>query len=293
VRASLAAKTGNRAFGVALVAGATVLWSTAGVYVRLLDLDLWTVQAWRSLFAALSLVVLLAADRGVGTPRVFWSIGWRGWAAVPLSAASMLCYVAALRLTTVANVMIVYATSPFFAAGIALLWLGERVERRVLTASAAALAGIAVMAGSATRPADIAGDAVSLLMTVTFAVLLVMVRRYPGLAMTPINALGAALCALISWPLMTGGMPGPGDLLILAVFGTTTTGLAYLLFLTGARHIPSSEAALIGLLDVVLGPFWVWLGFGEIPGTLALIGGGIVLAAVLWYLVDGLRAARG
>lgn len=269
-----------------------MLWSTAGVYVRLLDLDLWTVQAWRSLFAALSLLVLLAADRRFGTPRAFRSIGWKGLAAVPVSAASMLCYVTALRLTTVANVMVVYATVPFVAAGVAYLWLGERIERRVLVASAVALAGIVVMAGSATEPDDIAGGAVSLLMTITFSVLLVMVRRYPGLPMTPINALGAALCALISWTLMPGGVPGVSDLVILAVFGATTTGLAYLLYLTGARYIPSSEAALIGLLDVVLGPFWVWLGFGEVPATLALVGGGIVLAAVLWYLAKGLRAAR-
>jgi len=280
-------QTSGRAYGIALVAGATVLWSTAGLYVRLLDFDVWTIQAWRSLFAALSLFALVVADKGRQAPRAVWAIGWPGLAAVPISAVSMICYVAALKLTTVANVMIVYATVPFVAAGVSFLWLGERIRRRILIASAVALAGIMIMAGSATRPNDIAGDAISLLMTVTFAVLLVMGRRYPSLAMAPINALAAALCAIVCWPLMSGGVPAPGDLLILAVFGATTTGLAYLLFLTGARHIPSSEAGLIGLLDVVLGPLWVWLGFGEEPGLLAMIGGGVVLAAVLWYLSDG------
>ncbi len=283
-------QSGGRAYGIALVAGATVLWSTAGLYVRLLDFDVWTIQAWRSLFAALSLFALVFIDKGRRAPRAIWSIGWPGLAAVPISAVSMLCYVSALKLTTVANVMIVYATVPFVAAGVSFLWLGERIRRRILIASSVALVGIVIMAGSATRPADIAGDAISLLMTVTFSVLLVLGRRYPSLAMAPINALGAALCAIVCWPLMSGGVPDVGDLLILAVFGATTTGLAYLLFLTGARHIPSSEAGLIGLLDVVLGPFWVWLGFGEEPGTLAMIGGGVVLAAVLWYLSQGLRS---
>ena len=282
-------QTSGRAYGIALVAAATVLWSTAGLYVRLLDLDVWTIQAWRSLFAALSLFALVFVDKGRQAPHAVAAIGWPGLAAVPISAISMICYVAALKLTTVANVMIVYATVPFVAAAVSFLWLGERIKRRILIASAVALAGIVLMAGAATRPQDIAGDAISLLMTATFAVLLVMGRRYPSLAMAPVNALSAALCAIVCWPLMSGGTPDLPEILILAVFGATTTGLAYLLFLTGARHIPSSEAGLIGLLDVVLGPLWVWLGFGEEPGLLAMIGGGVVLAAVLWYLSDGVR----
>ena len=81
-------------------------------------------------------------------------------------------------------------------------------------------------------------------------------------------------------------------MLILAVFGATTTGFAYLLFLTGGRLIPSSEAGLIGLLDVPLAPLWVWLAFGEEPGNSALIGGSIVLAALLWCLAGGLGEAE-
>src|SRR5258708_37368297 len=110
-------QTSGRAYGIALVAAATVLWSTAGLYVRLLDLDVWTIQAWRSLFAALSLFALVFVDKGRQAPHAVAAIGWPGLAAVPISAISMICYVAALKLTTVANVMIVYATVPFVAAG--------------------------------------------------------------------------------------------------------------------------------------------------------------------------------
>jgi drug/metabolite transporter (DMT)-like permease len=88
---------------------------------------------------------------------------------------------------------------------------------------------------------------------------------------------------------MAGGTPSLYQLVILALFGITNTALAYLLFLTGGRYIPSSEAGLIAMLDVVLGPFWVWLVFAEAPGRAALVGGGLVLAAVLWYLAAGLR----
>ena len=129
-------------------------------------------------------------------------------------------------------------------------------------------------------------------MTVTFAALLVMARRYPSLSMAPINALGAALCGLLCWPLMPSGTVTTGELLILAAFGTVTMGLSYLLFLTGGRRIPSGEAGLIGLLDVVLGPLWVWLAFGETPSRAAFVGGALVLGAVVWFLSDGLTRPR-
>jgi drug/metabolite transporter (DMT)-like permease len=140
------------------------------------------------------------------------------------------------------------------------------------------------MAGPATRARDVEGDAVALLMTLTFGTQLVTARQYPTLNMAPVNAIAAAVCAILCWPLAVHIVPPPTQLAILALFGVTTTALAYVLFLTGGRYIPSSEAGLIGLLDVVLGPLWVWLAFGERPSQAALVGGGIVLASVLWYL---------
>jgi drug/metabolite transporter (DMT)-like permease len=283
----------GRVYGIVLVAVASTLWSTAGLFVRLLDadgpLDLWTMLTWRAGFAALSLFIVIALQQRGGTWRAVRAIGWPGLAAVPVAAISMVSYVAALKLTTVANVMVIYATVPFLAALLAYLWIGERVERRVLAASAVALIGILVMAGSATRPQDIAGNALAFLMTLTFAAVLVMARRYPSLGMAPINAFASVLCAVLCWPLMTGEAPTAYQLVILALFGATTTALAFLLFLIGGRYVPSGEAGLIGMLDVVLGPFWVWLLFAERPGEAALIGGALVLAAVLWYLAAQLR----
>jgi drug/metabolite transporter (DMT)-like permease len=279
----------GRAYGIALVAVATVLWSSACLFVRALDLDVWTMQGWRALFGALSLAVVVLIDQGRRAPASVLGIGRAGLVAVPISALSMIAYVAALKLTTVANVVIVYATVPFVAAALAWLWMGEAFRRRTAVASVVALIGIAIMAGSGSRPDDLAGDGLSFVMTLAFAVLLVMARRYPGLAMAPVNGLAAALCAALCWPLMPGGLPSPGELVILALFGIATTGLAYLLFLTGGRYLPSSEAGLIGLLEVMLGPLWVWLAFAERPSGPALLGGALVLASLLWFLSEGAR----
>jgi drug/metabolite transporter (DMT)-like permease len=284
-------QSGKRVRGIALVAAASVVWSTGGLFVRFLDLDLWTMQAWRALFSALSLLVVVIIDKGGEAPKAFYDMGRLGLLAAPVAAVSMICFVAALKLTTVANAMVIYATVPFVAAAVAYLWVREKIERRTLIASLGALFGIAIMAGSATRPSDLAGNALSFLMTLSFAVLLVMARRYPSMAMAPINALGALLCALFCFPFVPSGMPSASEMLVLAIFGATTTGFAYLLFLNGGRLIPSSEAGLVGLLDVPLAPLWVWLVFGEEPTFSALIGGAIALAAVIWCLW-GLREAK-
>ena len=281
---------GSRSYGVTLVALAGVLWSTGGLFVRALEaLDLWTMLAWRSLFAALALtVVVLFRHRG-RTFGALRALGRPGLIAIPIALVSMTSFVVSVTLTTVANVMIVYATVPFIAAGIGFLWNGERPSRRMLLASVVAFLGVAIMAGASASLDDLLGNAVALLMTATFATQLVMARRYPTLEMAPVNGGGAALCALLFFPFASTVIPDPQQLVTLALFGIATTAGAYVLFLVGGRYIPSGEAGLIGMLDVVLAPLWVWLLFNERPGTAALIGGAVVMAAVLWYLGAELR----
>jgi len=120
-------QSGAHAYGMMLVATAAILWSTAGLFVRLLDLDVWTMLAWRSVFAALSLTFVVIVKNRRDTLRGVRAIGWPGLIAVPIAAISMGSYVVALKLTTVANVMVVYATVPFVAAGVAYVWIGERI----------------------------------------------------------------------------------------------------------------------------------------------------------------------
>jgi drug/metabolite transporter (DMT)-like permease len=283
---------GSRSYGATLVAAAAVLWSTGGLFVRALDLDVWTVLAWRALFSALSLAVVIVVRNRSRTVSQLRRLGWPGLIAIPISFVSITSFVTSVELTTVANVMIVYATVPFLAAGVSYLWIRERPNRRVLIASAIAFVGIALMAGAAPRLQDVAGNAVAFLMTFTFAVQLVMARRYPELPMAPVNCGGAALCALVFFPIASSTIPSAHELFILLLFGVATTGGAYVLFLIGGRYIPSGEAGLIGMLDVVLSPLWVWWLFDERPGSAALIGGIIVLAAVVWYLGAQLRAGR-
>lgn len=270
----------RRGYGLALVTIAALLWSTAGLFVRMVDISVWDLILWRSVFAGGVLLLIMAVRARSGTT----AFGWPGLAASILAAITMFSYMASLTLTTVANVMIIYATLPLVTAGLAWALVKEQSSRRALVAGGVSLVGVTIVAGLSLRPADITGNGLALVMTASFAGLLVLTRRFPQTDVVLVNALGAILCALAALPLSSGILPAPQDLMFLLGLGVLTTAFSFLLFLIGGRHIPSTEAALIGLLDVILGPLWVWIAFAEHPGHGALVGGGIVLLAVAWYL---------
>ena len=279
--------------GVLLVLIATVLWSLAGVFARLLaHLDVWTVMGWRALLGAASIAAVGLIEWRNGRLENPLGFGALSPLVALLAMIAISAYTASVMTTTIADVMVIYATLPFVAAAIGFLINGERVSARTLLASGAALVGIIVIAASGLGSGRLLGQALSMLMTLAFAAMIVLQRRRPGASMIAVNcigALGSGLFGLANSPLEAISLY---DFAILFVFGLTTIGLAFVLFMEGAKFIPSAEAGLISHLDVVLGPFWVFIAFRENPGLATLIGGAIVLGAALWRMAPELRQER-
>jgi drug/metabolite transporter (DMT)-like permease len=276
-----------------LVLTATVLWSLAGLFARLLaHLDVWTVLGWRALLgsASISAVGLVEWRRGrLDDPFGFGPLS-------PLIAllamVAISAYTASVMTTTIADVMVIYATLPFVAAAIGWLVNRERVSPRTLVASAVALAGIVLIFANGLGSGRLLGQGLSALMTLAFAGMVVLQRRQPKASMIAVNAIGAlgsGLFGLINSP---HPLLGVYDLTVLFAFGLTTIGLSFVIFMEGAKFIPSAEAGLISLLDVVLGPIWVFLAFGENPGAATLLSGAIVLGAALWRMAPDLARER-
>ena len=274
----------SRTYGIVLVTISAILWSTAGPFVRMANLESWTLIGWRSLFAFFTLLAVAAYEHRKNLSSAVAGMGSSGAVAVAISTLSSIAYVFALNLTTVANVMIVYAVLPFIAALISYFWMGERVTLRLLGAGLAAFAGIAIMAGAAASPKDILGIIAAFIMTATFASQIVHTKVHPTLDLNLAMALAAGMCGLIALPFMEPGVPAPTALLACALYGGLTSGIAYVLALNGGRYITAGESGFIQMLDVVLGPLLVWFFFTEQPGSTVLIGGVIVLSAVVWYL---------
>jgi drug/metabolite transporter (DMT)-like permease len=285
-----APRADRRLYGFLLVAGSSILWSTAGLFTRAITLDLWTMVAWRSLFACATLLLIAYARSGLSGFDARRRLGTPGLVYVPMAAFSMVGYIAALRLTSVANVMTIFATMPFLAAGIAYLLLRERLSRDAAIASGVAFAGVAVMAGLSGREGALAGNLLALAMTAGFAGAVVMARRWRDLDVTLATACASGLCAIGCGLLAAPGVPAPDQLVLLFLFSLATQSLSYLMFLAGGRHLRAAESGLIALLDVILAPLWVWIAFAERPGFPALLGGGVTLLAVTWYM--GRQLAR-
>jgi drug/metabolite transporter (DMT)-like permease len=136
------------------------------------------------------------------------------------------------------------------------------------------------------------GQALSLFMTAGFAGLVVAQRRDPGLPVAPINALAALIASGFGFAVAGSVRMTAFDVVDLFVFGVTTITVAFALFMEGAKTVPPAEASLIAMLDVVMGPLWVWLAFGERPSAATFVGGLTVLAAAAWRLAPELKRRR-
>jgi drug/metabolite transporter (DMT)-like permease len=189
----------------------------------------------------------------------------------------------ALSRTSVANTLIIQSLSPFIAGLGGWLFLGERVRRRTWLAMSVALSGTVVMLWGSPGAGSRLGDVLALVTATAFAGATVVVRWKRAVPMPAAAALAAALAAAMSFGPSTPSSAGALDLVLLAIFGSIQLGGGLLLFTAGARLIPVAEASLIGVLESVLGPIWVWLAVGEQPGAASLLGGAVILAALVFH----------
>ena len=265
--------------GQIYVAFASLAWSTAGVLQRELSLDTATQVGGRAIVAVFALLGFVALTNEKGVVRAFTSIGRAELAVAVCTASASGTFIVALNHTTVANVLFMQAVAPLAAALIAWVALHEAVSRRTGIAMAVALAGVALMVGGPGNSPGL-GLALSVLMTLSFAVSVVITRHRRDISMGPAICLSQVLVFAVSAPFAHPEAIGRSDLGLLVALGVGQMALGLALLTLGARLIPAAEVALITLLEVVLGPLWVWLALSERPSNATLAGGVIVIGAV-------------
>ena len=281
--------------GVALIIAAAVAWSTAPFFTRLLHYDSWTILFWRGLFGGGFIALFLVLTQGAHGVRSLIAMKPNAWLVALLSTLGMVNFIPALQLTNVANVAIIIAAQPFAVAAIAWLWLREAASPRTLLASFVALAGIVVIVSGAAGIADYRGIALACLMLLAISAMTVAIRRYRDSSMVAAAAMSNFLGSLVSIPFAQKiGAVSQADLVVLAMFGLFQVGLGLTFFSVGSRYLPSGQASLIATLETPLMPFWVWLAFQEVPSIRALVGGALVMGAVIFEITaeNRARAAR-
>ena len=273
--------------GQAYVALAALVWSTAGVLQRQLSVDTATQVASRAFFATIAMLAYVAIAERTRVVGAFRSVGRAGMGFAVCLAVASGAFIIALNHTTVARVLLFQALAPVLAALLARVVLGEPVTARTGMAMAVALAGVGIMIGGP-RGGYAVGDGLSLLMSLAFAGAIVIARHRRDVSMAPATCLAQLLLLSASLPFAHPGSIGDGDLLTLALLGAIQIGLGLVFLTIGARLIPAAQVALITLLEVALGPLWVWIALSERPDGATLAGGAVVIAAVV-ILVSGER----
>jgi drug/metabolite transporter (DMT)-like permease len=219
-------------------------------------------------------------------------MGWPGIAVALCLAVASMSFILALARTSVANTLILMSAGPYVTGLLGWFLLGERVRFRTWGTMAVAMGGAVVMVSSSYVRGSVGGDLLALMMAGAFATATVLVRRHPTILMTPAAALGAGLTCLLALPMAAPLRASTRDIALLAVFGIGQFAVGFLLFIAGARLIPAAETSLIGMIETVLGPLWVWLALGENPGLASLLGGTLIVGALLTHTLLDLLDPR-
>jgi drug/metabolite transporter (DMT)-like permease len=279
--------------GVALMVAAGLCWSTGGIFVRSVAMaDGWEIVFWRSVFMVAFLFAVLAWwHRGEVWSRIA-AVGAAGLLSGALLAATFFFFILSLMRNTAANTFVLMSTGPFFVAAFGLAFLGERVPTRTWAAIAVALAGITLMFVEGVDAGRSLGNLLALGVPTAFALNVIVLRRmHATVDMVPAvmiaGLISIAVAAPFAWPLDAV----PRDLAVLAPMGFIQLGLGCLLMTKATRYLSASEVGLLSLVETILAPIWVWLGVGERPSELALVGGLVVLGALAANEWIGFRTA--
>lgn len=259
---------------------AAVAWSSAGLAQHALDATPATQVLGRALFAFLALLVLVAVTEGSGIVTSLRSLGRSGVAVAVFLAISSGTFFLALNYTSVANVLFLQAASPMIAALLGWALLSERISRRTWFAMGVAAVGVTVMVVGSFNAGAMA-VVLPIVMTASFAIVIVITRYRRDVSMMPATCASQALVVVVIAPFASFGSVTSSDWGLFFALGTFQMGVGLALLTVGARLLPPAEVALLSLLELVLGPLWVWLAYSERPSTATLVGGVVVTAAVV------------
>lgn len=290
-----AAKSGSTdyRFGFfCLVAGASFS-SLAGILLRLFDApDGWQILFYRSLAFLAAMLIFIRWRHGRQSLRAFIDVGRPGLAVAVLLASAFMFFIFSLLNTSVANVVFTISLSPFFAALFAWIVLRETVPAATWVATVVAMAGVALMFGDGLAAGNWLGNLLALACCLCYSGTIVAMRKGRAVDMIPAVFLAGVIAVPVSAVMAPGFAITAHDLLLAVTLGVVQLAFQYMLLTTGTRYVPAVEVALIGRITLVMAPFWVWIGVGEVPSDLTLAGGAVVLAALIGHGIAALRRTR-
>lgn len=264
---------------IALVVTA-FLWSTGGLLIKSIPLSALEIAGGRSAIAAIVMLLWLRK------PKPIWTVAQ--WGSIISYTLTVILFVMATKLTTAANAIFLQYTAPIWVAIFSVFVTKEKLTRIDLFSVLVVMAGMSVFFLDKMEGGQLTGNFIALASGLAFAGVALFMRAQKGVSTTESillgNILSFVVCAMILVPSATCQVPGaisPFSLFALVIMGVFQLGVSYILYSWAMKHVTAIEAILITTLEPILNPLWVALFIGEIPSTMAIVGGLIVVAGVV------------
>ncbi len=250
---------------------------------------LWQILFWRSLFFISIISIYLSVSYKSKVFAKIYDSGVPGLFAGLVLGIGFFSYVFAMYNTTVANANFIIQTQTLFLAIFGYFILKEKVSKLTICSILLAICGVIIMVGSSLSPGQLSGNLMAFLMPISFAVLIITVRKYPNVDMVPLQLIAGIIAMCIGYVVAGKINISTHDIFIGFLAGFFQLGFGFILITIGAKSTPSAVVGIIMLTEAILGPIWAWIFINEIPSLIVLIGGSIVLFAVLIQFLNSIK----
>ena len=272
----------NKIPGPILVFMGACCLSFGGIIVKSFEgSTLWQILFWRSLFFSLTVLVFLVITYKKKLFKAFYVSGLPGLLAGIILSFGFCGYVFAMYNTTVANTNFIISTQILFLAIFGYLFLKEKISSITLISIILALTGVLLMMGNSLSPGAMSGNLAAFSMPITFAILIIIIRKFPTVDMVPAQFIAGVCSCCIGFLLSEELIISSHDIFLGFIAGFFQVGFGFIFITIGAKTTTSAMVGVIMLSESVLGPMWAFLFIGERPQLFTLIGGGIIIFAVL------------
>ena len=242
--------------------------------------SLWQILFWRQFFFIILVTIFLLFTYKKKILIALYNSGLPGFIGGIILGCGFSAYVFAMYNTTVANANFIIQTQAIFLAIFGYLFLKEKISKLTLASIVLAISGILLMVGSSISPGQLSGNLVAFIMPCSFAVLIVIVRKYPNVDMIPLQLFAGIVAMLIGYFISSKINISMYDLILAFVAGFFQVGLGFIFITIGAKKTLSAMVGILMMTEAVFGPLWAWIFLDENPRLIALIGGFIILFAV-------------
>ena len=282
-------KYNNEIFGAICLLAAGFFLSFGGLLIRLIeDASTMQVTSYRSVTFSLMALLYIVIKFKSRTRQAFINIGSSGLLLALIVGTSNIFFVYGMSNTTVTNAVFLMSTGPLWAALASYFFLKKIVGLKTIVAITGSMIGIAVMFSQGLQSSNYLGNIIILGVPICFAFQLTLINKRSDIDYMPSTFLAGIFVVMVGIFTITDHSISTRDLSIILFMGAFQVGLGFVLITIGSRYIPPHRAALYILLEPVLAPIWAWVGVGETPQIIELIGGLIVFAFVTWRLIDQL-----